>query len=51
MLRCDLLDCIDKFLRLNRKKHQEPFGCVQMVFIGDLKQLPPVVKKEKYKYF
>ncbi|GHT60377.1 hypothetical protein AGMMS50222_05390 [Endomicrobiia bacterium] len=51
MLRCDILDCVDKFLRLNREKHQEPFGGVQMVFIGDLKQLPPVVKKEEYHIF
>ncbi|MDR1926159.1 MAG: AAA family ATPase [Endomicrobium sp.] len=51
MLRCDILDCIDKFLRLNREKHQEAFGGVQMVFIGDLKQLPPVVKKEEYHIF
>jgi ATP-dependent exoDNAse (exonuclease V) alpha subunit len=51
MLRCDILDCIDKFLRLNREKRQEPFGGVQMVFIGDLKQLPPVVKKEEHHIF
>jgi ATP-dependent exoDNAse (exonuclease V) alpha subunit len=51
MLRCDLLDCIDKFLRFNRDQHQEPFGGVQMVFIGDLKQLPPVVKREEKHIF
>ncbi|MDR1522662.1 MAG: AAA family ATPase [Endomicrobium sp.] len=51
MLRCDLLDCIDKFLRLNRQKPQESFGGVQIVFIGDLRQLPPVVKKEEYSIF
>jgi ATP-dependent exoDNAse (exonuclease V) alpha subunit len=51
MLRCDVLDCIDKFLRLNREKHQEPFGGVQMVFIGDLKQLPPVLKGEEEHIF
>ena len=51
MLRCDILDCIDKFLRLNREAHQEPFGGVQMVFIGDLQQLPPVVKKEESHIF
>jgi len=45
MLRCDILDCVDKFLRLNREKQHEPFGGVQIVFIGDLKQLPPVVNK------
>jgi len=51
MLRCDILDCIDKFLRLNREKHQEPFGGVQIVFIGDLKQLPPVLKREEEHIF
>ena len=48
MVRADLLDCVDKFLRLNGKSKNEPFGGTQMVFIGDLYQLPPVVKgKEK----
>jgi len=51
MLRCDILDCIDRFLRLNREAHQEPFGGVQMVFIGDLQQLPPVVKREEAHIF
>ncbi|MCA6085079.1 ATP-dependent RecD-like DNA helicase [Candidatus Endomicrobiellum agilis] len=51
MLRCDILDCVDKFLRLNRGNQQEPFGGVQMVFIGDLRQLPPVVKREEYQIF
>ncbi|MDR3275141.1 MAG: AAA family ATPase [Endomicrobium sp.] len=51
MLRCDILDCIDKFLRLNRGKNQDPFGDVQMVFIGDIKQLPPVVKREEQYIF
>ncbi|MGB9682583.1 MAG: WYL domain-containing protein, partial [bacterium] len=43
MVRADLLDCIDYFLRLNGKKKRKPFGGIQMVFIGDLYQLPPVV--------
>jgi len=48
MVRADLLDCMDKFLRLNGRKRKEPFGGVQMIFIGDLYQLPPVVTgKEK----
>ncbi len=48
MVRADLLDCVDKFLRLNGKNPDKPFGGVQMVFIGDLYQLPPVVTgKEK----
>ncbi|MDR2427320.1 MAG: AAA family ATPase [Endomicrobium sp.] len=51
MLRCDILDCIDKFLRLNREAHRQAFGGVQMVFIGDLWQLPPVVKREEAHIF
>lgn len=42
MVRADLLDHIDYFLRLNRDDPR-PFGGVQMVFFGDLFQLPPVV--------
>lgn len=43
MVRADLLDCVDKFLRLNGKNKNLPFGGVQMIFIGDLYQLPPVI--------
>jgi ATP-dependent exoDNAse (exonuclease V) alpha subunit len=43
MVRADLLDCVDKFLRLNGPKGNKPFGGIQMIFIGDLYQLPPVV--------
>ncbi len=46
MVRADLLDCIDASLRLNRKS-KEPFGGVQMIFIGDLFQLPPVVTRDE----
>ena len=45
MVRADLLDCVDRALRLNRNAPDVPFGGVQMVFIGDLYQLPPVVTK------
>ncbi len=44
MVRADLLDCVDKFLRLNGPMPSLPFGGIQMVFIGDLYQLPPVEK-------
>jgi len=44
MLRADLLDCIDVSLRHYRGQASMPFGGVQMVFIGDLYQLPPVVE-------
>lgn len=48
MVRSDLLDCVDKSLRLNAKSPELPFGGLQMIFIGDLYQLPPVVPgKEK----
>ncbi len=42
MVRADLMDCIDAALRLYRNR-KEPFGGLQMIFIGDLYQLPPVV--------
>lgn len=45
MVRADLLDTIDIFLRVNREI-QEPFGGVQMIFFGDLFQLPPVVSNQ-----
>jgi len=47
MLRADLLDAIDWALRHVRKINR-PFGGVQMLFIGDLQQLPPVVKPEEW---
>lgn len=51
MVRADILDCIDQSLKLNRKNNV-PFGGVQMVFFGDLYQLPPVVVgKELTEYF
>jgi len=43
MVRADLLDCVDKFLRLNGPHAKQSFGGVQMIFIGDLYQLPPVI--------
>lgn len=46
MLRADLLDCIDFTLRFLRKRRGEPFGGVQILFIGDLLQLPPVIKEQ-----
>ncbi len=47
MVRSDMMDVIDHFMRLNGKKSKEPFGGVQMIFIGDLFQLPPVVSNEE----
>jgi len=45
MVRCDTLDAVDRTLRHYRQSSQ-PFGGVQMVFVGDLFQLPPVAKTE-----
>jgi ATP-dependent DNA helicase PIF1 len=43
MIRADVLDAIDTFLRLNGKDSGSPFGGTQVVMVGDLLQLPPVV--------
>ena len=51
MVRADLLDCIEKFLRLNGRHERHPFGGIQMVFIGDLYQLPPVVPEDEQELF
>lgn len=47
MVRCDLLDSIDKFLQKNRSS-RKPFGGVQLLLVGDLFQLPPVVSVEEW---
>lgn len=47
MLRADLLDAMDWVLR-NIRRVNEPFGGVQVLFIGDLHQLPPVIKQEEW---
>lgn len=47
MVRADLLDGIDEVLRRYRNAF-EPFGGVQLLMIGDLHQLPPVVKEEEW---
>ncbi|MCX7990603.1 MAG: AAA family ATPase [Proteobacteria bacterium] len=43
MVRADLLDSVDVFLRKYGKHRSKPFGGIKMVFIGDLYQLPPVL--------
>jgi hypothetical protein len=49
MVRCDVLDAIDLVLRHVRFRHSERFGGVQVLFIGDMYQLPPVVKEAEWK--
>lgn len=48
MVRCDLLDAVDDVLRKYRNPLL-PFGGVQLLLIGDLQQLPPVIKEEEWK--
>ena len=47
MLRADVLDAMNYMLQFIRKD-KRPFGGVQVLFIGDLLQLPPVVKQEEW---
>ncbi|WP_310379157.1 helix-turn-helix domain-containing protein [Flavobacterium sp.] len=48
MLRADLLDAMDFMMQTVRKK-STPFGGVQVLFIGDLLQLPPVIRDEEWR--
>ncbi|MBA2744892.1 MAG: helix-turn-helix domain-containing protein [Flavisolibacter sp.] len=48
MLRADMLDAMDAILRHTRRQPYIPFGGVQVVYIGDLYQLPPVVPSEEW---
>ncbi|MBQ0015465.1 MAG: HRDC domain-containing protein, partial [Bacteroidales bacterium] len=49
MVRADLLDAIDYSLRRYRRNHR-PFGGVQLLMIGDIHQLPPVVTESEMPY-
>lgn len=48
MVRADLLDAVDTILRRIRYRRSEPFGGVQVIFIGDLHQLSPVAKPSEW---
>lgn len=48
MVRCDTMDAIDTILRSVRRKHELPFGGVQLLCIGDLYQLPPVARRQEW---
>ncbi|HEY5371426.1 MAG TPA: helix-turn-helix domain-containing protein [Hanamia sp.] len=48
MVRCDTMDAIDTILRSVRRKHELPFGGVQLLCIGDLYQLPPVAQRHEW---
>lgn len=49
MVRCDMLDAVDAVLRHIRRGHNERFGGVQVLLIGDMFQLPPVVKEHEWR--
>ena len=51
MVRADLLDCFEKFLRLNGPHPRKRFGGIQVALIGDLYQLPPVVTSAERELF
>lgn len=48
MVRADVMDAIDTILRSVRRNHHTPFGGVQLLFIGDLFQLPPVAQAQEW---
>lgn len=49
MVRADLLDAVDMTLRRYRRS-SKPFGGVQLLMIGDVQQLPPVVTDDERPY-
>ena len=48
MVRADTLDAVDTILRHFRQQPLSPFGGVQVLYIGDLFQLPPIVQREEW---
>jgi len=51
MVRSDLFDCVDQFMRIKGRAFGEPFGGTQAIMIGDLYQIPPVVKGHERNVF
>src|ERR1035437_1568891 len=49
MVRADVLDAVDTILRHVRFRNSEPFGGVQVIFIGDMFQLSPVATDEEWR--
>lgn len=48
MVRCDMLDAMDTILRHFRRQYNVPFGGVQVLYIGDMYQLPPVIPQHEW---
>lgn len=51
MVRADMLDGIDAFLRFHGRDKNLSFGGIQMIFVGDLYQLPPIVTRDDLPIF
>ncbi len=51
MVRADLLDFIDRFMRLNGRDKYQVFGGTQVLAIGDLFQIPPIVNSDEKRFF
>ena len=49
MVRADIIDFIDKVLRIYNRNLREPFGGKQLLLVGDIYQLEPVVREEDRK--
>ena len=49
MVRADIIDFIDKVLRVYCRNMREPFGGKQLLLVGDIYQLEPVVKEDDRK--
>ena len=49
MVRADIIDFIDKVLRIYNRNMREPFGGKQLLLVGDIYQLEPVVREEDRK--
>lgn len=47
MVRADIIDMVDRILRIYSQNVRKPFGGKQMLFVGDMFQLEPVVKSEE----
>ena len=50
MVASHTVDAIDTILKSVRRNHRQPFGGVQVLFIGDLHQLQPVVKHDEWQF-
>lgn len=49
MVRSDIIDFIDKVLRIYCRNMREPFGGKQLLLVGDIFQLEPVIKEDEWR--